>query len=155
MADQRLHQFNPSEQIIPSFLQHFTPLGSPNVTSFYTLCTGYPLTLTTFYSHWQPNSYNILPPLNQLPPNSYTILTPLAAQRLHQFNPSEQTIPSFLQHFTPLGSPNVTSFYPLWTNYLLTLTLFFPAWQPHSYIFLPPLNQLPPNSYTTLPILAA
>ena len=84
----------------------------------------YPLTLTSFYPPWQPNSYINLPPLDKLPPHSYTILTHLADQLLHQFNPSEQITPSLVHHFTPLGSPTLTSIYPLWTNYPLTLTPF-------------------------------
>ena len=144
-----LHRFTPSEQITPSLLHHFTPLGSPILTSFYPLWTSYPpllhhfiplgsptfasiyplwtnypLTLTPYYPPWQPNSYIILTPLNNLPPHSYNILTPLAAQLLHHFTPSEKITPSLLHHFTPLGSPTLASFYPLWTNYPLTLTPF-------------------------------
>ena len=74
------------------------------LTSSYPLRTNYSLTLTPFYPPWQTNSCIILPPLNNLPTHSYTILPPLAAPLLH--------------HFTTLGSPTVTSFYP--TN----LTLF-------------------------------
>ena len=91
------------------------------LTSFYPLRTNYPLTLTPFYPSWQPNSYIILPPSEQITPHSYTILTPLAAQLLHHFNPSEQITHSLLQHFVPLGSPTLSSFYHLWTNYPLTL----------------------------------
>ena len=51
----------------------------------------------------------------------------------------------------PLGSPILTSFYPLWTNYPLTLTALCSSWQPNSYIFLPLLNKLSPHFYTILP----
>ena len=59
---------------------------------------------------------------------------------------------------------------PLSTSYPLTLTSFYPSeqitpkllhhftpcpWQLKSYLILPPLNKLPPNSYTILPSLAA
>ena len=88
LAAQLLHEFTPSEQITPSLLHHFTPLGSPTLTSFYPLWTNYPLTLTPFYHPWQPNSYIILPP-------------------------SGQITPSLLHLFTPLGSPTLTSIYPL------------------------------------------
>ena len=97
-------------------------------------------TLTSFDPPWQHNSYMILPPppwqpnsyiilrtlnklpphsyivllpQNKLPPHSYIILPPLAAQLLHHFTPSEQITPSLLHHFIPLGSPTITSFYPL------------------------------------------
>ena len=87
-----------------------------------------------------PHSYIFLPPHNKLPPHSYNNLPPLAAQLLHHFNPSEQITPSLLDHFVPLGSPTIISFYHLWTNYPLTLTKFYPPWQPNSYIILPPLS---------------
>ena len=118
LADQLLHHVTPSEQKTPSLLHHFTPLGSPTLTSFYPLWTNYPLTLTPFYPPWQPNSYLILPPLDKLPPHSYTILPP------------------------PLGSPILTSFYPLWTNYPLTLTPFYPPWQLNSIIIWPPQSYI-------------
>ena len=104
MAAQLLHHFNPSEQISPSFLHHFTPLPA--------------------------NYCIILSPLKKLPPHSYTFLPPLTAQLLHLFT-------------------------PFWTNYRLTLTPFYPPWQPNSYIILKPLNKLPPRSYTILPTLAS
>ena len=97
----------------------------------------------------QPNSYIILPPLNKLPPHSYNILPPLAAQLLPHFTPSGQITPSLLHSFTTLGSPTLTSFYPL------TLTQFYPPWQHNSYIILPPLKKLPPHSHTILPLMAA
>ena len=134
----------PSQQITPSLLHRFTPQNK--------------------LPH---HSYTILPPLAAQPlhhftpseqkknPHSYTILSPLAAQLLHHFTPSEQITPSLLQHFTLLGSPTLTSFYPLWTNYPLTLTTFYPSWQPNSYIIKTPLNKLPPHSYNNLPPLAA
>ena len=38
-----------------------------------------------------------------------------------------------MHHFTPPpGSPDLTSFYTLWTNYLLTLTPFYPRWKPNA-----------------------
>ena len=162
-----LHHFNPSlgSPAVTSFyplwliyaltLTPFYPhppysLGSPAVTSFYPLWTIYPLTLTTFYPPWQPSSYLILTPLNQLHPHYYTILPP------------------------SLDSPAVTSFYTLWTTDPLALTPFYPRWkpnavqkdvrvlscnflkkflplQPHPYIILPPSEKIPPQSYTILP----
>ena len=59
--------------------------------------------------------------------------------------------PLTLTPFYPLGSPTLTSFYPLWTNYPLTLTPFYPPGQPNSYLILPPLDKLPTHSYTILP----
>ena len=93
----------------------------------------------------------MLPPLDKLNPQSYNILPPLAARLLHPFTRSEQTTPSLLHHFTPLGSSNLTSCYPLWRNYPLTLATFYPHWQPNSYLFLPPLEKLPPHSCNILP----
>ena len=55
----------------------------------------------------------------------------MAAQLLHHFTPSEQI------------------------KLTLTLTTFYPPWQPNFYIILPPLNKLPPHSYKNLPPLAA
>ena len=102
LAAQLWSHFTHSEQITHSLLHQFPP--------------------------WQPNSnsYIILSPLNKLPPQSDTILNPLVDQLLHRFTPSEQITPSTLHHFTPLGSPTqtLTSFYPLWTNYPLSLTPF-------------------------------
>ena len=92
--------------------------------------------------------------LNKLPPHSYTILAPLAAQILANVTPSGQVNPSLLQHFTPLGSPTLTSFYPLWTNYPLILTPFYHYWKPNaaqkdvrvlSFIFLKILPMQPPS----------
>ena len=105
---QLVHHFTNSEQINPSLLHHFTPLGSPYL-----------------------KSYLILIPSDKLPPHSYTFLTPLAAQILLHFNPSGQITPS------------------------LTLTPFYPPWQPNSYIILTPQNKLTPHSDTILPPLAA
>ena len=103
----------PSGQINPSLLQHFTPLGSPTLTSFYPLWTNYTLTLTPFYPPWQPNSYIILPPLNKLTPSLLHHFTPLGSPILTSFYPLWTNSPSLLHHFTPLGSPTLASFYPL------------------------------------------
>ena len=139
-----------------SLLHLFTPLGSPTLTSFYPLWTIYPLTLTSFYPppslaaqllhhfttseqftpslllHFTPLGSWILSsfyaPLDNLPPQSYTFLPPLAAQLLHHFNYSEQITPSLLHHFTPLGSPTLISFYPLWTNFPLNPITFYHHW---------------------------
>ena len=56
----------------------------------------------------------MLPPLDKLTPHSYNILPPLAAQLL-----PEQI------------------FYPLWTNYTLTLTPFYPLVSPTLTSFYP------------------
>ena len=89
-----------------------------------------PSLLQHFAPPWQSNFNIILPALDKLPPHSYTILPHLAAQLL-------------------------ADFFPLWTNYPLTLTPFYPPWQPNYYIILPPPNKLPPHSYNILPPLAA
>ena len=70
---------------------------------------------------------------------------------LTPFYPSEQITPHSYLNFTPLGSPTLTSFHPLWTNYPLTLTPFYPSWQTNCYILKPLLNKIPPHSYTILP----
>ena len=59
----------PFQQITPSLLHYFVPLGSSTLSSFY-------------------------PALDKLFFHSCTIITPLAAQLLHQFIPSEQIAPS-------------------------------------------------------------
>ena len=128
LAAQLLHHFTPSQQITTSPLHHFTLFGSSTLSSFYPPLDKLSPHSYTILPPWQPDSCNILPPLNKLPPHSYNILSPLAAQLLNHFTPSEQITPSLLQHFTSLGSPTLTSFYPLWTNY-----------PPHSYHILPPL----------------
>ena len=85
--------------------------------------------------------------------------TPLAAQLLSHFNPSEQITPSFLNLFTPLpiGRQALTSFCPFSTIYPLTLTSFYPRWQPSSNLILTPLSNWPTHSYNILhpPPLAA
>ena len=62
----------------------------------------------------------ILPALNKLPPHSYTILPPLAAQTL-------------------------SSIYPLWTNYPLTLTPFNPPWLPKLFHQFTPSGKITPS----------
>ena len=192
LAAQLLNHFTPSEQITPLTLEPIYPLGSTTFTSFYPLWTNYPLILTPFYLNWQPNSYNILPPLDKLPPSlfhqftppplgillflilpphSYTILPPSEAEFLQHFTPSGQINPLTLTPFypPPPGSLTLSSFYPplnnlpthsytifphlaaelvanfttLWTNYTLTLTPFYPPWQPNSQIILPPQTNYP------------
>ena len=78
--------------------------------------------------------------------------TPLAAQLLSHFNPSEQITPSFLNLFTPLpiGRQALTSFCPFSTIYPLTLTSFYPRWQPSSNLILTPLSNWPTHSYNIL-----
>ena len=81
----------------------------------------------------------------------------MAAQILTHFTPSEEITSSLLQHFNPLGSPTLTPFYPLWTNYPPHSYNILPPppWQPNSYIIKPPLNKEPPHSYNILYPLAA
>ena len=124
MAAQLLPHFTLSEQITRSLLHHCTPLGSSTLSSFH-------------------------PPVSKLPPQSYTILSPFPAQLLHHFTPSEQITPSLLQDFTPLGSPILTSFYPLWTIYPLTFTPFYPP-PPLGSPSLTSLNPLRTNYPLTL-----
>ena len=103
-----------------------------------------------------PHSYIVLPPLaaqllhhftpsEQITTSLLHHLTPLAAQLFHNFAPSEQITPSLIHNFTPFGSPTHTSFYPLWTNYPLTLTPFYPPWKPNSYLILLPPGQITPS----------
>ena len=126
MAAQLLPHFKPLDKLPPPFYTILPPL--------------------------QPNAYLILPPIDKLPPHSYTILTPLAAQFLHHFTPSEQMLPSLLHHFTPMAAQLLHHFtLSEQINYSLTLTPLYPPWQPNSFITLPPLNKLPPHSYTILP----
>ena len=54
----------------------------------------------------------------------------MAAQLLYHFTPSEKITP-------------------------LTLTPVYTPWQPNFYLILPPLDKLPPHSYTILPPIAA
>ena len=174
-----LTPFYPLRKNYPLTITPIYAPWQPNYTSFYPFRINYPLTFTPFYPPWQPNYYIILPPLNKLPPYSYTILPPLGAQLLHHFIASEQITPSLLHHFTPLAaqllphfspsdqitpsllhhfthcSPTNTPFYPLRTNYPLTLTPIYAPWQPNYNIILLPLIKLPPYSYTILPPLAA
>ena len=131
MAAQLLPHFTPSEQITPSFLNHFVHLGSPTLSSFYPLWAIYPLTLTTFYPPLQPSSYLILHTVNKLHPHFYTILSPLAAQLLAHFTPSEEITP----HSYTILSPSL--------------------WQPSSNLILLPLNSLLTHSYNILSPLAA
>ena len=76
LAAQLLIYFFPSEQITPSLLQHLPPLATQLLLIF-TPLNKYPILLRHFTPPpppWQPNSYIILPPLNNLRPHSYTIL---------------------------------------------------------------------------------
>ena len=158
LAAQLLAYFTPSEQITPSFLNHFNPLplGSPALTSFYPLWTIHPLTLTTFYP---PLAAQLLPhftPFEQITPSLLYHFIPPAAHFWAYFTPSEQTTPSFLSHFNPLplGSPALTSFYPLWTVYSLTLTTFYNRGSPVLTSFHPP-EQITPsflNHFNPLPL---
>ena len=132
----------PPNKLPPHAYTILLPLAAQLLAHFTPFWTIYPLTLTRFYPPCQPNSYLILPPLYKLPPHSYTILPGLTAQLLHHFTPSEQITPSFFHHFNPLAAQLLHHFTP-WTNYPLTLTPFYPPWQPNSYLVLPPPNKIP------------
>ena len=54
--------------------------------------------------------------LNQAMKGNQNLPNKHQAQHLHHFTSSGQINPSLLHHFTPLGGPTLTSFYPLWTN---------------------------------------
>ena len=96
---------------------------------------------------------------------------------LHHFTPSELIATKLVTHFTSLGSPALSSFYPLWTNHLQllhhfttshgssTLTSFYPMRTNYpliltplypsprklnSYLILPHLNKPPPHSYAAI-----
>ena len=119
--------------IAAPLLHHFTPpppTWQPNSYIILPLLDNLPPHSYTILPPWRPNSYIIFSPLNNLPPHSYTILPPLAAELLHHFTPSGQFTPSLLHHFTPLRSPTLTSFYPPWINYPLTLTPVSPIGSP-------------------------
>ena len=124
----------------PLTLTQFYPFVSSTPTSFYLLWTTYPHSYTIL-PPGQLNSYLTLLPLNKLPPQSYTILSTLAART--SFYPLWTSTPSFLHHFTPLGSPTLTSFYHLSTTYPLNLTSFYFLWQIKFYSFLLPLRNSP------------
>ena len=95
--------------------------------------------------------------MNKLQPQSYTIIPPFAAQTLHQFNSTFNSLyplwtnyPLTLTPFSTFGCSTLTSFYPLWKNYILTLTPFFPL-AACLLSFLTPLNKLSSQSYTIFP----
>ena len=143
MAAQLIAHYTPSEQITPNFYNHFTPVAAK---IFPHLTPSEQITASLLHNFtpppWQPNSYIILSPLNKLPPHTYTILPPLATQLLHLFTLSEQFTPSLLRHFIPFGRSTLTSFYPLWTIYPLTLTPFYHPCQLNSIIILPPQSYI-------------
>ena len=127
----------------------FSPFGCSTLTTFYPLWTNYhPPTSTSLYPLRQLNSFSLYP----LWTNYTLTLTPLypplqpkpyinLIQFLLRCIPFEQINPSPLHHFPLLaaqllhhlplwkntpGSSTFNSLCPLWTNYLLTLTLFSP-----------------------------
>ena len=66
-------------------------------------------------------------PSEQITPSLLHHFSPLTAQLLHHFTPSEKITPSLLHHFIPPPwQPNSYIFFPLWTNFPLTLTPFYP-----------------------------
>ena len=82
-----------------------------------------PLTLTSFYPPWQPNSYIILLPLNKLPPHSYTILSPWQPTITWQFQSGgliPKKNPPIAAHCSPLLHGIFTQ------GVLITLTSFHP-----------------------------
>ena len=98
----------------PSLLHHFAPLAAH--------CS--PKRCKSFELHFQKNPFMAAPLLHHF--------TPVAIKLLHPFIPLSK-LPTQSYNFTPLGSPSLTPFYPLWTNYPLTLHHFNPLWQPNSY----------------------
>ena len=159
MAAQLLHRFAPSEQITPSLLNRFTPLGSPTLTSFFQLWTNYPSLLHHFTPPWQANSYFILPPLKKYPlnltpfwrpwqPNNYNILTPMNKKPPHSYPISPPLETQLCYHFTPFAAPLLPHFISSEQITPLILATLNPPWQPSCYIFLPPLSKLTPHSYT-------
>ena len=157
-----------TSSLTPSLLQQFSPfLGSPAVTSFYTLWTNYPLVFTPFYPRWKPYavqkdvrvlSCNFLKNFLPLQPHPYIILPPPPLKNIptqsHVNLPPLNKLPPHSCTILPPGSPALTSFYPLWTIYALTLTPFYTpllSWQPSCNLILPHLNKLPPHSCTILP----
>ena len=177
MAAQLWAHFTPSGKIRPLLLHHFTTLGSPTLTSFNPIWIIYPP--HSYTSLTPPLAAQLLHhfiPSVQITPSLLHHFPTLAAQLLHHFTPSEQITHSLLHQFPPwqpnsyiilllwthnpltltplypLGSPTLTSFYPLWTNYPphSYTSLTPPPWQPNSYIILSPLYKLHLHSYTIL-----
>ena len=87
----------PSQRITHSLLHHFTPSEQ--------------ITPSELHPPWQANSYNILPPLKNLAQKDVRDLSCI-------FLKNPNIAAPLLHHFTPLGRPTLTSFYPL------KLTLF-------------------------------
>ena len=77
-----------------------------------------------------------LPPLNNLPPHSCTTL-PAGSSALTSFYPpwliyALTLTPFYLHPPYSLGSPAVTSFYTLWTTDPLAFTPFYHRWKPNA-----------------------
>ena len=75
-------------------------------------------------------------------PNSYTILPP-GSSTLTSFYPLGTNYRLTLTSFHPLGSPALSSLYALWSNHAPLLHHFTPC-KLNSYLNLPHLNKLPP-----------
>ena len=129
-----LTSFYPSEQITPTLLHQFTPLDRPKRCKNGGLICRLP-----------PHSYTILPPWK---PNAaqkdVRILSciflknpPLAAPLLH--------------HFTPLGSPTFTTFYPSILHYFSARTWRLPVLNPQPLY--PQLRRLDLQTINACPTL--
>ena len=162
-----LLNFTPSLIKLTSTLTSFWHLGSDNLSFFLAPHTRRLTVLSQQPLHPQPvllsleskNSWSTLDCLS-----IWIIvvrITPYQQFTLHHFLLYHFTsqIPTQIQNFwtncllavnpfypTPSCSPILTSFYPLWINYPLTLTAFWPHRLPNSCIILPPLNILIPHS---------
>ena len=131
--------------IADPLLRHFTPLGSPTLTSFY------PLNLTVLAAipeDCQSRTHNLCTLSCVALTSRPSMLVQLLTVYIYEL---------YLLELLPLNKlpPHSYISLPLRTNYPQTLTPFYPPWQPNLYIILPPLDNLPPHSYTILPLLAA
>ena len=151
-------------------------VGSPAITSFYTLWTIYPLTLIPIYPLWNPNAvqkdvrvlncnflkkflplqphpYIILnPPSEKIPPQSYTILPPGQLNSYIILTPLNKLPPHSYIILTPLAAQLLAPFASSEQTPTSHLHLFT-SWQSSSNLILPPLNNFPSHSFSILPPL--
>ena len=127
-----LTSFYPPPPLAAQLLQHFTPLAAQLLSHF-----------TPSILHWcSPHTWR-LPVLNPQP--LYPQLRRLILETI-------KACPTLDGLYIWIILVRIA---PISTNYPLTLTSFYPPWNPNSYIILPPLNKLTPHSYTNLSPLAA
>ena len=112
-----------------------SPLGSSNRTSFYPLWTTTPL--NSLLHHFASLAAQLLAhftPYDRITPNSYTNL-PLGSSNLTSTYPLWTNYPpSLLHHFTPLAAQLLAHFNLPLTTSPPTLTPLFTPWQLNSYL---------------------